>query len=109
MCETASVERMNLPTNKIKNMSTEKTYIHPAAGKITVVYGVDFSGDQGTRIPLHLYRLGADIHRMSPDGQPQGVVALSDWSGPLNGWGINDPIALDGIAVSASNIKEIGA
>lgn len=87
----------------------EKTYMHPQAGKVTVAYGVSFAAETGVRTPIHLYRIGRDLHRLTPDGEPMGAVTLSDWAGPLNGWGIDDPIAVDGIAVSAAKIKEIGA
>ncbi len=89
-------------------MSAEKTYMHPAAGKVTVVYGVSFASGRGERVPLHLYRVAGKIHRLHPAGNPMGPAAVRN-SESISGWGIDDPITVDGVVVSAREIKEIGA
>jgi hypothetical protein len=89
-------------------MSAEKTYMHPAAGKVTVVYGVSFASGRGERVPLHLYQVGDAIHRLHPSGVPMGRVVMSH-AEAVTGWAIEDPIALDGVVVSAREIKAIGA
>jgi hypothetical protein len=101
---------MNAPTKPLKNMKREKTYYHENVGKVTVVHGISFASGQGEGVPLHLYSVGNQLHRIDASGSmPLGEVEVGEYEGQLKGWGIDDPITINGIVVSAAAIKSIGA
>lgn len=87
--------------------TTPTQYSH-RAGQITLVNAVDLRGETGQRLQLHLYRVGDALHRLSPNGDPLGEVAISDCTTPILGWGINNPILIDGIVADADQIQSIG-
>jgi len=83
-------------------------YNHQHAGFVIVIQGISAKED-GCCEPckLHLYKVGDTIHIIQPDGNPGGAVEISECDEAVQGWGVSDPIKVNGVIVSKADLSAL--